>query len=737
MAGLQELKDAIEKYHPSPDLALVEKAYHFAENAHAGQVRVSGDLYFTHLVETALIVCEMRLDIPSVAAALLHDTIEDCAISREDIEKEFSSDIADIVEGVTNLTRLEFESREEKQAESFRKMLLAMAKDIRVILVKLSDRLHNMRTLDHMSEEKQRRKAIETKDIYAPLANRLGLHWVKSELEDLSFRYLRPELYKQIVQRFDQGREERDSYINTTTERIVRVLEEAGVSASVRGRAKHFYSIWQKMERSNITFEEIHDVLGFRVVVPTLRACYETLGIVHSEWKPVPGRFKDYIAMPKPNMYQSLHTTVIGPEGRRIEIQVRTPEMNRIAEEGIAAHWRYKEGKTSAASFDLQWVKDLVETQQYLKNPDEFIQSVKGELFPEEVFVFTPRGDLVRLPFEATPVDFAYAIHTDVGHTTTGARVNGSIVPLSHTLGNGDTVEVITQRNHVPSKDWLGFVRSTKAKQRIRAFLKSQEHAHSMAIGMEILSKDLRKVKHSLKKLEKEGKIADIARELSFKSEGDLYAEIGYGKIRSAKILAKLLPEGTDVEAKLQKNETPLQRIFQRAAKASRQKVGVVVSGLDDILVRFARCCEPLPGDRIVGYITRGRGVAIHRADCSQIMKMDPQRQVPVRWDNDVKNMRRVSLTVYSQDQRGLLAMISKTITDKGGDIKSAQIRTTDRQKAEISFELMVEDSEQLTKITRGIEIIPGVIRVERIRSKEAAPTREGGTFYENPEGSE
>lgn len=737
MAGLQDLKDAIEKYHPSPDIALVEKAYHFAENAHAGQVRVSGDPYFTHLLETALIVCEMRLDIPSVAAALLHDTIEDCAISREDLEREFSPDIADIVEGVTNLTRLEFESREEKQAESFRKMLLAMAKDIRVILVKLSDRLHNMRTLDHMSEEKQRRKAIETKDIYAPLANRLGLHWVKSELEDLSFKYLRPELYKQIVQRFDQGREERDTYINATTERIVRVLEEAGVSASVRGRAKHFYSIWQKMERSNITFEEIHDVLGFRVIVPTLRACYETLGIVHSEWKPVPGRFKDYIAMPKPNMYQSLHTTVIGPEGRRIEIQVRTPEMNRIAEEGIAAHWRYKEGKTSAASFDLQWVKDLVETQQYLKNPDEFIQSVKGELFPEEVFVFTPRGDLVRLPFEATPVDFAYAIHTDVGHTTTGARVNGSIVPLSHTLGNGDTVEVITQRNHVPSKDWLGFVRSTKAKQRIRAFLKSQEHAHSMAIGMEILSKDLRKVKHSLKKLEKEGKIADIARELSFKSEGDLYAEIGYGKIRSAKILAKLLPEGTDVEAKLQKNETPLQRIFQRAAKASRQKVGVVVSGLDDILVRFARCCEPLPGDRIVGYITRGRGVAIHRADCSQIMKMDPQRQVPVRWDNDVKNMRRVSLTVYSQDQRGLLAMISKTITDKGGDIKSAQIRTTDRQKAEISFELLVEDSEQLTKITRGIEIIPGVIRVERIRSKEVSPTREGGSFYENPEGSE
>ena len=341
------------------------------------------------------------------------------------------------------------------------------------------------------------------------------------------------------------------------------------------------------------------------------------------------------------------------------------------------------------------------------------------------------------MPFDATPIDFAYSIHTDVGHTTTGARVNGKIVPLSYTLENGDTVEVITQRDHVPNKDWLQFVKSTKAKQRIRAFLKSQEHSHSMAIGMEVLSKDLRKVKHSLRKLEKEGRIAKIAEDLNFRSEGDLYAEIGYGKIRSATILSKLLPEGTDVEAKLKKTATPLQKIFQRAAKASRQKVGVSVSGIDDILVRFARCCEPLPGDRIVGYITRGRGVAIHRADCSQIMKMDPQRQVPVGWDNEVKNMRRVSLTVHSQDQRGLLAMVSKTITDKGGDIKSAQIRTTDRQKAEISFELLVEDSEQLKRITRGIEIIPGVIRVERIRSKETSPTLEDGDSYENPEGSE
>lgn len=717
MVGFSELSEAIQRYHPKPNLELVERAYLFAEAAHAGQIRASGEPYFTHVVNTALLVCEMRLDIASVIAALLHDTIEDCDVSREDIESNFGGDIADIVEGVTNLTRLEFESREEKQAESFRKMLIAMAKDIRVILVKLSDRLHNMRTLDHLSEERQRRKALETKEIYAPLANRLGLHWVKSDLEDLSFRYLRPQLFLQIQDKFDQDRSERDRYITVTTEHIVKLLEEFGVSASVRGRAKHFYSIWQKMERDNIGFDEVHDVLGFRVIVPTIRACYETLGIVHSHWKPVPGRFKDYIAMPKPNMYQSLHTTVIGPEGRRIEIQIRTPEMNRIAEEGIAAHWRYKEGKTSAASFDLQWVKDLVETQQYLKNPDEFIQSVKGELFPEEVFVFTPKGDLIRLPYKGTPIDLAYAIHTDVGHTTVGAKANGSIVPLNHELENGDTVEIITQRSHVPSKDWLQFVKSSKAKQRIRAFLKSQEHAHSLAIGMEMLSKDLRKVRLSLKKLEKDSKLLSIAQSLGFRSEGDLFAEIGYGKIRTSKVLARLLPEGTDVEKKLKKKDTPLQRIFQRAAKASRQKVGVVVSDLDDILIRFARCCEPLPGDRIVGFISRGRGVAVHRADCSQIMKMDPQRQVPVRWDNEVHNSRKVGLTVHAQDQRGLLAKITEAINAGGGDIKSAQIRTTHKQKALINFELLVQDSQQMNKINRAIEILPGVIKVERSKS--------------------
>ena len=583
---LDDICSAIKSYYPNPDLGLVTKAYEFAQTQHRSQVRASGEPYVNHLIETALLVCRLKLDLPSVIAGLLHDTIEDSMVTRDELVKEFSLEIADIVDGVTKLTRIEFESREEKQAESFRKMLIAMAKDIRVVLVKLCDRLHNMRTLGHLSEEKQRRIAQETKDIYAPLANRLGIHWLKSELEDLCLLYLRPELYSLFAENFGKSAQEREAFTEEVCKLISDKLHESGVSGQVTGRVKHFYSIWQKMERNNLAYDEIHDLLGFRIIVPTLRACYETLGIIHSSWKPVPGRFKDYIAMPKPNMYQSLHTTVIGPGGSRVEVQIRTPEMNRIADEGIAAHWRYKEKDGAVPEFNLTWVKQLVETQQYLKNPDEFIQSVKGELFPEEVFVFTPKGDLLRLSFNATPVDFAYAVHTDVGHRTTGARVNGQIVPLDHRLRNGDSIEIITSKNHVPNKDWLKFVQSSKAKQRIRAFVKTEERYRSLALGVEVLTKDLRKVKLSLKKLEKEGKLLEIATAMGLKTEGDLYAEVGYGKISSAKILAKLLPEGEKLDEK-PRETTALERIFQRAARASRQKVGVRVSGLDDIPSSF------------------------------------------------------------------------------------------------------------------------------------------------------
>jgi guanosine-3',5'-bis(diphosphate) 3'-pyrophosphohydrolase len=711
--SFEQIAEALKKYHPSPDLVTLKRAYDFAAACHKGQVRASGEPFFSHVEETSLLVCKLKLDEPSVIASLLHDTIEDCDVTREDIQREFGPGIADIVEGVTKLTRIEFESREEKQAENFRKMLLAMAKDIRVVLVKLCDRLHNMRTLKFFSEDKQQRIAQETQEIYAPLSNRLGIHWLKSELEDLCLLYLRPELHKQIDEYLKKTAPGRDAYVERVTLEIQKTLADSGVSASVKGRGKHLYSIWQKMEKDKVSFEQMYDLLGFRVIVPTVRACYETLGIIHSTWRPVPGRFKDYIAMPKPNMYQSLHTTLIGPEGQRIEIQIRTPDMNRVAEEGIAAHWRYKEGG-AAPAFDLQWVKELVETQQYLKNPDEFIQSVKGELYPEEVFVFTPKGDLVRLTFGSTPVDFAYAVHTDVGHRTIGARVNGQMVSLDHTLANGDTIEIITSKAHVPSKDWLRFVRSSKARQRIRAFLKTEEHARSMALGMDLLGKDMRKVKLSLKKLEKEGRLASVATDLGFKSEGELFAAIGYGKVNSAKVIAKFLPEESETSEKLVEQPTPLQRIFHRAAQVSRDRVGVKVSGLDNILIRFAKCCQPLPGDRIVGFITRGRGVTVHFADCPQVLDSDPLRRVDVDWDVSSAAPRRVRITVHAQDQMGLLANVSQAVTAQGANITSAQIKT-EHTRAFINLELTVTSSEQLRKIKRTIEMVPGVIKVERV----------------------
>ena len=724
MAGLNDLIEAVKRYHPNPDLAFIELAYNYAESNHKSQVRASGEPYLNHLVETSLLACQLKLDVPSVCAALLHDTIEDCQVNREEIAAKFGTEIADIVEGVTKLTRIEFESREEKQAENFRKMLIAMAKDIRVVLVKLCDRLHNMRTLNFLSEEKRRAIAEETRDIYAPLANRLGIFWIKSELQDLCLKNLRPEIFEQIKEKLVHTEGQSERYVESTSIDIKRHLEESGISATVSGRQKHICSIWEKMEKDNLSFDEVYDVTGFRVVVPSVRACYESLGVVHFAYKPVPGRFKDYIAMPKPNMYQSLHTTVIGPMGRRIEIQIRTPDMNRLAEEGIAAHWRYKEGSANPA-FDLHWVRELVETQQYLKNPDEFIQSVKSELFPEEVFVFTPRGDLIRLPYNATPIDFAYAVHTDVGHHATGGKVNGQIVPLHHRLGNGDTVEVLTSKTHVPSKDWLKFVQSTKAKQRIRAFLKSEERSRSLAIGLELVTKELKKAKLSLKKLEQDGKINEIVEELGLKGPGDLYAEIGYGKISLNKILAKLLPESETEDKALKENPSALRRIFKKAAEVTKGSSGIKVGGFDDIVVRFARCCQPLSGDRIVGFITRGRGVSVHHADCPQVLESDPQRRVEVSWDDTGPQIvRRVFLRVYSQDQPGLLANMTRAITDQKANIFSATVRTTEFSKAQNTFEVDIQDAKHLARVTRSLELVPGVIKVERLKTED--PELEG-----------
>lgn len=722
LVTLQEIIVALQDYYPTADIEVVRRAYAFAHARHQGQTRVSGEPYITHVLEVAYLTTKLRLDVPSIATALLHDTVEDTAASLGDISQEFGKEIADLVNGVTKLSQVNFSSKAEAQAENFRKMLLAMAQDIRVILIKLCDRVHNMRTLEFLSEARRLRIAQETLDIYAPLAHRLGINWMKSELEDLCLRFLKPSVYESIRQQVAETRKERENYIRETCALISRELEQNGVHGTVAGRPKHFYSIYQKMERDGLQFQEIYDLIAFRVIVPTTMDCYTALGLVHAAWKPIPGRFKDFIAMPKANNYQSLHTTVIGPKGARIEIQIRTPEMHEIAETGIAAHWVYKEthdGKRHLPSsrVDFTWLKELVESEKSLSDPFEFMSTVKQDLFSQEVFVFSPKGDVIALPRGATPVDFAYHIHSEVGHRCTGARANGQQVPLSYRLRNGDTIEIVTSKSQVPSKDWLNVVVTSKAKQRIRSFLKSEERSRSIQVGRELLTKDLRKVKLSYPNLVKDGSLQKVGEQLGFKEVELLLAEIGYGKIATHQVLRALLPEESDIDAKLEKQDTALQRIFQKAAKAFREQSGVKVNGLDDLVFRFARCCEPLPGDELVGYVTRGRGVAIHSRSCQQTMSFDPRRLIPVSWDDSVKTIRRVKLNVHTIDRLGILASLTQAISNAGANIVSAQVAANPDGKANNLFEMNVETSSQLDAIVRALERIDGVIKVERLRS--------------------
>lgn len=713
--SFEDLSKAILLYHPSPNLELVKKAYDFAKKKHKNQKRQNGEPYFIHVEETALLVCKIHLDENTICAALLHDVIEDQGVTREEIESEFNEEIADIVEGVTKLDKTNYHSREEAQAESFRKMLLAMAKDIRVILVKLCDRLHNMRTLNFCNEEHQIRIARETKDIYVPLANRLGIFWLKSELDDLCLLYLRPALYKKIEQELKLRKLQRNEYIETVTNKIKELLVQNGITAQVMGRIKNKASIATKMENKNLLLSEIRDTLGFRIIVGSVRECYETLGIIHSKWAPIPGRIKDYIAMPKPNMYQSLHTLVMGPLGKEIELQVRTKEMDDVAEEGIAAHWKYKEGEKSNG-FDLQWIKSLVESQQYLKNPTEFIQSVKSELFPEDVFVFTPQGDLIRLPFESTPIDFAYAVHSDVGNTIIGAKVNGGIVPLSYKLSNGDTVEVQCAKNQVPNPDWLFFVKSSKAKQRIRVFLRAEERARALVIGSDILSRELKKRNANMNQLSKSGKLLEVSQSIGFKSEGELFYQIGFGKVNLEDILQKLVPQTTAEKDKeiIQEKESTLSKIFRKASEVSRKKVGIKINGLDNVVVGFAKCCDPLPGDKIVGFISRGRGIIVHHKDCPEVLRLDPMRKVDVHWDDEANTCKNVSISVYGSDRIGLLVDLTKVVSTNNANTYKVVANVDEFKKARVDFELGITSSKQFEKIMKSLRKVEGVNRVER-----------------------
>ena len=604
-------------------------------------------------------------------------------------------------------------------------MVVAMAKDIRVLLVKLADRTHNMRTLEHMTAEKQERIARETLDIYAPLANRLGMQWVKSELEDLSFRYIHSNDYAELAQKVDARAKERDKFIAEVVGIVRAKLTESSIQGEVYGRVKHLYSIWRKMQVQSIDFEQIHDVIAFRVIVANVAQCYESLGLIHSLWKPVPGRFKDYIAIPKPNMYQSLHTTVIGPRAERIEIQIRTSEMHKIAEEGVAAHWAYKEGKNGEApsakdAAKFGWLRQLLEWQRDLTDPTEFLETVKVDLFADEVFVFTPKGDVKNLPRDATPLDFGYAVHSEVGEHTVGAKVNGKIVPLRYKLKNGDTVEILTSPTSHPSKDWLAFVKTSRAQTRIRQFIRQIERKRSLEIGREVAERELRRYGISLNKLLKGGGLDEAAGKLGYKRGDDLLVALGYGKIAPTQILQHVLPP--EKLAQPPPAVEPASRLTELFRKVARLPAtgGVRISGIDDVLVRFGRCCNPVPGDDIIGFITRGRGVSVHTRACDKTMTLDPLRRVDVSWDTRAADVKRpVSIRVVTDDRPGVLAQISKTISEAGMNITQATCRTTGLGRAVNTFEMAIGELKQLRDVMHRIETLEGVVSVERAYSSE------------------
>ena len=725
---LNDILDRVATYHPNPDLDLIKKAYVYSAKVHQGQIRKSGEPYLVHPLEVAGLLAELKLDESSIVTGLLHDTIEDTLATKADVEELFGKEIAELVDGVTKLSQFSAaNTQEEKQAENFRKMVVAMAKDIRVLLVKLADRTHNMRTLDAMKPESQERIARETLDIYAPLANRLGIQWIKSELEDLSFKYLKPQDWADLNEKVANTAKEKERFVQDVVKLIEERLAESGLKgADVSGRVKHVYSIFRKMRELDVDFEQIQDVIGFRVLVETVAECYESLGVIHSLWKPIPGRFKDYIAIPKPNLYQSLHTTVVGPKGERIEVQIRTREMHKIAEQGVAAHWAYKEtgrdgkgggelSKKDAASFG--WLRQLVEFQKELDDPREFLETVKVDLFSDEVFVFTPKGAVKSLPRGATPVDFAYTIHSEIGEHCVGAKVNGKLVPLRYKLKNGDTVEILTSPHSHPSKDWLTFVKTSRALARIRQFIRKTEHRRSIEIGREVAEREFRRFGVTLNRALKDGELLKAANALGYRIEDDLLAAIGYGKVAPAEVLRQILP-ADKLAQPAAADGAPTSRITEIFRKMARRAPdGVRISGIDDILVRYGRCCNPVPGDEIVGFITRGRGVTVHTVSCEKILGVDPERRVDVAWDVKGDFKRPVALRVITTDRPGILAKISQTFSEAGVNISQATCRsTTPGERAVNDFEVTIGDLKQLNQVMRSIERIEGVQSVKRVQ---------------------
>jgi len=707
-----EIQDLVKSYYPDADLDLIRAAYVYSAQVHLGQTRRSGEPYLVHPVAVARILAQMKLDEASVATGLLHDTVEDTLATIEDVERFFGKEIATLVDGVTKISKIEFQSKEERQAENFRKMILAMSRDIRVLLVKLADRLHNMRTLHYLPREAQQRIARETMDIYAPLAARLGIYWMRTELEDLAFQFLDTETYSTIKARLEESIRQTEEYVNNVLRIIREKLKQYKIKATTKGRNKEIHSIYQKMMSQNLEFDQIHDLTAFRIILRTVSECYAVLGLIHSLWRPVPGRFKDYVAMPKGNGYQSLHTTVIGPEGRRIEIQIRTHEMDLIAEEGIAAHWSYKEGKVVEAEDAkvINWLRQMMEWQQDLDDPREFLENVRVDLYPDEVYVFTPKGEVKEFPKGATPLDFAYAIHSEVGHRCVGARVNGKMVPLKHELKTGDTVEIVTAVHQKPSKDWLKYVRTGKARTKIRHFVLAEERDRSIEMGKNSADRELRKWRLDLNRAEKEGEILKIAQEFGFKTEEDLYAAIGYGRVSPKVMPTKLVPVHEREKAKAAAAE-------EKHVKKERttKKSGIRVEGLVDVMVNFAKCCNPLPGDAIKGFITRGRGVTIHKEDCFNIRISDYKRLIDVNWDEDQNLSRIVRLGIRAQNRTGMLATISGVFSSNDSDIVQANVKAVNEHQAQGTFMVSVKNLDHLNRIMNALKSVKGVEKVERL----------------------
>jgi GTP diphosphokinase / guanosine-3',5'-bis(diphosphate) 3'-diphosphatase len=711
LTQLETLIEEIPKYQPGANLDLVNRAYRFSELSHRGQQRASGEPYLSHPLEVAGLLVNFKMDVTTVTAGLLHDVLEDTEATKDDLEREFGREIAELVDGVTKIGKLAFSSREERQAENFRKMVVAMAHDLRVLMIKLADRLHNMRTLDYLPPDKGRKIAQETLDIYAPLAHRLGMAKVKAELEDLALRVMQPEDYQDLMRRVAKRRLEREAEINQLIAILQEKLGEVDIESKIAGRPKHFYSIWKKMHEGGREFDEIYDLTAVRVLTKTVRDCYGALGVIHSLWKPVPGRFKDFIAMPKVNMYQSLHTTVIGPKGDPVEIQIRTWDMHRVAEDGIAAHWLYKEKKSERNRFDeaFVWLRQLVESQSDLKDSQEFLDSVRLDLFPDEVYVFTPKGDVKALPEGSTPLDFAYAVHTDVGHHCVGAKVNGKLVPLRYTLRQGDIVEIVASPTQHPSRDWLKIVKSSRSKAKINQWLKIEERARSLELGRELFDREAKKYRLVPATLLGSEEMKKLLVELGFSSADDLLASVGYGKSSVHQLLGKLAPAVV--------HDEPMP---DRTAKTPRKAEGAVrIRGVDDVLVRFGKCCSPVPGDGIVGFITRGRGLTVHARDCLTVVKnvLDKERLVAVEWDGGEPATRPVKIAVYiGRDRPGLLAEITAAISSRHGNITKAEITVTDDRKGINHFVIEVEDLQQLQGIMQSIREVKDIVNVERVR---------------------